>query len=166
MKEGSAGTAQGRTQGILDTFEVALRKPLFGHGLGTSREANANFGRSDQPAHNLYAEVAEELGFVGLVIFLCLISSIIKNFVAVSRLLNSRPGQERFLISLNNAMQVWLLMNIVFSLASYGLSSYEWYLFGGFSVVLRSLADQTNVGSLKGDNAPMVLMPCLDEIAF
>jgi O-antigen ligase len=162
----NAGTAQGRTQGILDTFEVALRKPLFGHGLGTSREANANFGRSDQPAHNLYAEVAEELGFVGLVIFLCLIRSIIKNFLAVSRLLKSRPGQERFLVNLNNAMQVWLLMNMVFSFASYGLSSYEWYLFGGFSVVLKNLADKTVVGSLEGENTPMALTSRLDEIAF
>jgi hypothetical protein len=39
-------------------------------------------------------------------------------------------------------MQVWLAMNIVFSFASYGLSSYEWYLFGGLSVVLQQLASK------------------------
>ncbi len=32
-------------------------------------------------------------------------------------------------------------MNVVFSFASYGLSSYEWYLFGGLSVVLQRLAE-------------------------
>jgi hypothetical protein len=38
-------------------------------------------------------------------------------------------------------MEVWLAMNVVFSLVSYGLSSYEWYLFGGLSVVLRRLTE-------------------------
>lgn len=41
-------------------------------------------------------------------------------------------------------MQVWLLMNILFSFASYGLSSYEWYLFGGLSVVTARLAKSTS----------------------
>jgi hypothetical protein len=46
-----------------------------------------------------------------------------------------------FVPRLIDAMQVWLIMNLVFSFASYGLSSYEWYLFGGLSVVLQRLAE-------------------------
>jgi O-antigen ligase len=73
--EKNAASAEGRVTGVEDNFAVALRRPIFGYGLGTSREANANFGDNafgdnDKPAHNLYAEVAEELGFVGLFIFL------------------------------------------------------------------------------------------------
>jgi hypothetical protein len=41
---------------------------------------------------------------------------------------------------LNDSMQVWLAMSFVFSFASYGLSSYDWYLFGGMSVILLDLA--------------------------
>ena len=59
-------TAEGRITGVLDDFKVSLRRPLFGHGLGTSREANANFRGEDMPSHNLYTEVAEELGYIGL----------------------------------------------------------------------------------------------------
>jgi hypothetical protein len=36
-------------------------------------------------------------------------------------------------------------MNTLFSFASYGLSSYEWYLFAGLSVVVRRMALQQAV---------------------
>jgi hypothetical protein len=32
------------------------------------------------------------------------------------------------------------MMNFLFSFASYGLSSYEWYLLGGFSVAMQKLS--------------------------
>lgn len=134
-------TAQGRATGVVRNFEVALRRPLFGHGLGTSREANANFSDEDQPAHNLYAEAALELGFIGMLIFILFIKSIFSGFLQCKHVYAS---QERgiFLSRIVDAMQVWLLLNIVFSFASYGVTSYEWYLLGGFSVVLRRLAKQ------------------------
>ena len=135
----NAATAEGRLTGMEENFKVAMRRPLFGYGLGTSREANANFGTEDKPAHNLYAELAQELGLIGLVIYLHFIKSIIQNFI-VSRktILNSR-SDNKFLTYVEKAMEVWLLMNILFSFASYGLSSYEWYLFAGFSVILATL---------------------------
>ena len=37
-------------------------------------------------------------------------------------------------------------MNILFSFASYGLSSYEWYLFGGLIVVTKRLATENGKG--------------------
>lgn len=136
----NAITAEGRTEGTLDALEVALRRPIFGHGIGTSREANANFGNDDKRAHNLFAELFQEVGMVGLVIFLLFIKSIIQNFSAAMKTLKNTGTQSRYLANLVNAMQVWLMMNILFSLASYGLSSYEWYLFAGLSVSLCRMA--------------------------
>lgn len=133
-------TSQGRIDGVVRNFEIAMRRPIFGHGLGTSAEANANFGHRYQLAHNLYAEILQELGVVGLVLFLLFIKSVIKNFRSSAEIFKKQAGNKRYLIRLNNAMQVWLLMNILFSFASYGLSSYEWYLFGGLSVVTARLA--------------------------
>jgi len=51
------------------------------------------------------------------------------------------------LVRLLDATQVWLILNLVFSLASYGLNSYEWYLLGAFSVVMRRLVSAS--GSTK-----------------
>jgi O-antigen ligase len=155
----------GRITGIIDNFEVALRRPFFGHGLGTSREANGNFGESDQPAHNLYAELATELGFIGMVIFIFLIVSIYSSFQECKRAYTHRHS-ETVLSRVVDAMQVWLLLNIVFSFASYGLTSYEWYLLGGLAVVLPRLAVQRETVSnddinrtpgLRGPSLPSVL---------
>lgn len=133
------GTAEGRIAGVMTNFEVALRRPFFGHGLGTSREANANFGDSDKPAHNLYAEAALELGFIGMAIVIFLIVSIFSGFQISKRACASQDAGS-YLSRTVDAMQVWLLLNIVFSFASYGVTSYEWYLLGGLAVVLQRLA--------------------------
>jgi len=135
----NAATAEGRTEGIINNFKVALRRPLFGHGLGTSREANANFGGTDKVAHNLYAEIAQELGFMGLLIFVYFMKSVATNFVRSVKKLRENSGERGYLLNIGNAMQIWLFMNFMFSFASYGLSSYEWYLFGGLSVILTQL---------------------------
>ena len=106
-------------------------RPFWGHGLGTSREANANFGGGDQPAHNLYAEVAQELGFVGLAIFLFYIKTVLIKGITSLRYFKKRTEQESsaYIYRLVSALQVWFIMNLFFSFFSYGLSSYEWYLF-------------------------------------
>lgn len=153
MGEKNAATAQQRIEGTEEWFYVVLHRPIFGHGLGTSPEANYHFssagpyGGRDVPAHNLYAEVAQELGLVGLVIFLLFMKSIVQSFVE-SRRTWSRIGTDVLVSSLIDAMQVWIVMNIVFSFASYGLSSYDWYLFGGLSIVIQRVGRK---GASKGD---------------
>lgn len=136
----NAGTAEGRINSIVTTFEVALRRPLFGHGLGTSREAGANFGGSDQPAHNLYTETAQELGFIGLAIVVALIFSTVRSTAETLRAFHASSLRATFPARVAASLQVFLAMNLLFSLASYGLTSYEWYLMAGLSEVLARMA--------------------------
>ena len=56
----NASTAGARISSIGRQFEVALQRPIVGHGLGSSREANFNFAGGAQRAHVLYGEVATE----------------------------------------------------------------------------------------------------------
>lgn len=141
-------TADERLEGLQETLRVGLRRPLFGHGLGTSAEANANFATSGPyafralPAHDLYLELFVELGLVGLIIFLIFMKSIIVGFMQCRRLYGGEGGGHPFLPNVLHAMQVWVIMNIVFSFASYGLSLYTWYLFAGFSVILQRLSKE------------------------
>jgi len=136
----NAATAQGRIAGTWQELSVAYRRPFFGHGLGTSLEANANFGGHAQPSHNLYVEVAQELGFVGLGLFLVFLLSLGRHLVRV--LLDTRriPHPRPMVNRLRQVLVVWLAMNLLFSLASYGLSSYEWYFLAGLCDVLVRLA--------------------------
>lgn len=140
----SSASAEGRLSGLGRDLDVALMKPLLGHGLGTSREANWNFAGNDQPSHNLWLEVFQELGLVGLVIFFLYTKEIYGGFKRTSRAIQSAHDASPFMRSCLPAMQVWLIMNILFSFASYGLTSYEWYLFGGFSAVMARLVLKVN----------------------
>ena len=149
--EKNAATAQGRLEGVEGDLRVIMRRPFFGHGLGTSREANANFRGGDQPAHNLYTETGQELGIFGLLILLALIRSIVINFNSAQSALARRGDASGFLKAVVDAMQVWLVMNLLFSFASYGLSSYEWYLFAGLSVALYSILNVADLNRQAGE---------------
>jgi O-antigen ligase len=141
----NATTSQERWEGMEEQIKVAMRRPIFGYGLGTSAEANSHYTEAgpyagrEMPAHNLFVELIQELGLPGLIIFLFLIKSIVNGFAKSRAMLRDRKTGT-LLRRLIDSMQIWLAMNFVFSFASYGLSSYEWYLFAGISVVLQRLA--------------------------
>ena len=141
----NSATAEGRFEGIERDFSAAMRRPLFGHGLGTSREVNANFGARDQPSHNLYTEVLQELGFFGLGIVLYFIASLLLSLRDAAKVLRATPDAPPILHALIPALQVWIGMNILFSFASYGLSGYEWYFTAGLTAVVARLAPRTAV---------------------
>ena len=146
LGEKNTGTLDERLEGMSTQLGVLMHRPIFGHGLGTSAEANANFTTLgpyagwEMPAHNLYLEIGQELGVIGIIIFLFFIKAIFSGFAQSRRACTHHQVTGEFLPKMIDAMQVWLWMNLVFSFASYGLSSYEWYLFGGLSVVLQRLA--------------------------
>lgn len=150
-----AESSQGRQEGVLKNLEVALNRPIFGHGLGTSLEANWHAYGEAKPAHNLYIEILQEGGIVGLVLFLMLLKSIIVNFRVSLNETRQCIGEHSYLGRLTMAMQVWLAMNILSSFATYGLSSYHWYLFAGLSVVLVRLGklelEHAEGGTIHGD---------------
>ena len=142
-------TRTGRIEGVKDEFRVGLNRPIFGHGLGTSREALANFHGRDQIAHNLYTEVFIETGVVGMGIMLLVLASIWTNVREV------RPAVEQLAAAVDrgedhsvdsrlhfykrcaDATMVLVVMCLVFSLASYGLSEFYWYMIGGLAVAQR-----------------------------
>jgi putative inorganic carbon (hco3(-)) transporter len=156
-------TFDDRISGMTTQLDVFMHRPIFGHGLGTSAEANANFTTEgpyagwEMPAHNLYLEIGQELGVIGIIIFLFFIKAIFTGFAQSRRACMHHDVSSPYLPRLIDAMQVWLWMNFVFSFASYGLSSYEWYLFGGLSVVLRRFARVKTADERQGvDERPAV----------
>ena len=135
-------TFQDRIGGVKEAFDIALERPIFGHGLGTSLEASWNVGGITVMAHNLYAEISQEIGVLGLIIFLLFMKSIVKSYLQINKAMRKSYERSRLLYKVADALQVYLVMNIVFSLASYGLSGYAWYFLAGFSVVLIRLFSQ------------------------
>jgi len=133
----NAATAESRLDGWTKDLKVGLRRPLFGHGLGTSLEANANFGAYAKPAHNLFVEVFQELGIVGVFMFLGYLWTIIKSLIKTETVVEDFDTNS--LLPIKSAFAALAVTSLFFSFASYGLSSYEWYLIGGCVVVINKL---------------------------
>jgi hypothetical protein len=137
------GTAQGRITGVIEDFEISLRRPLFGHGLGTSLEVNAHYRGEDMPSHDLYTETAMELGYVGLILVLALIWSFLRTCWTAQQVVKATPMADerlRFLHDVASSLVVVVAVDLFFSFASYGLSEPYWYLIGGLAVVTTRLA--------------------------
>ncbi|MEO0951064.1 MAG: O-antigen ligase family protein, partial [Pseudomonadota bacterium] len=158
----NASSVTSRSSGVTKDLENGFKRPIFGHGVGTSLEANANYRGQAYYSHVMYTEVFVELGIVGVVLFLLVLWSIVKTSRLAKRTLDERaevlrqsaPAELAFLSRLANAVQAWVGMGLVFSLAQYGLSEYNWYLVGGLSVVLYNcvvaLSDRAAKASKEG----------------
>lgn len=133
-------TAAGRIRGLKEGIGTLGARVIVGHGLGTSLETNANLSGSAQPSHNLYLETTQELGLIGLTLFLMYVRGIWRNLRDAKSAVMASESGNRWLISLANAVQVWVIMDLVYSIACFGLNSWEWYFFGGVSVAILRLA--------------------------
>ena len=113
---------------------------LFGHGLGTSSEVNANYLGSSQPSHDLYLEALQEVGIAGFLLFLSYMYAI---FQTLQRAVQNFPDEHQgcFLHQVIQALLVWIFMQVIYDLSCFGLSSWEWYLFGGVATVTVYLAE-------------------------
>ena len=156
-------TAGERFAGLDAQWTVARRRLLTGYGLGTSPEANFHYTTSGPyvgqalPAHNLYMEVLEELGIFGLFVEAAFLVAVVTSFFRANWRSSSQPTgpPDLFMRRLLDTMQVWLMMGLVESFASYGLSNYEWYLFAGLSIVMQRIrAEQNGNALLAGAAAP------------
>jgi putative inorganic carbon (hco3(-)) transporter len=137
----NATTSHDRMEGLKMNLNVAMRRPLFGYGLGTSKEANWNYGATDLPAHNLYLEALQEVGIFGTVIFIAVVGSVVMGLRRIADALRRATSPPPLLAHLVPALQVLIGMNVLFSFASYGLSMYDWYLAAGLTdVIVRLLA--------------------------
>lgn len=144
-KHGS--TAHGRITGIEDNFRLFMKRPVFGFGLGTAEEANYHYGTSNQPPHNLYMEIGIQLGLFGIILFVLFMKSTMENIVLVHNLAMLNFDNNTFLVKTINAVQILFIIEVIFSLSSYGLFVPSWYFLGGLSAVLISFVqDKTERG--------------------
>ena len=68
---------------------------------------------------------------MGLLYFLSIIINIFRD-------LRTRPsrGESAYVGNIRKSLLLFAIMNVFFAMASYGLSSYEWYLLAGLSLLI------------------------------
>lgn len=139
--ESDAGTSvQGRLDGMVQELKLGLKRPVVGHGLGTTPEAKTHAFGSQQASHNLYAEIMIELGLIGAVLFLRFFWQIYRQLTENRRRFSeiNLPANDLY-TRLNKAMIAVFWMYLVYSINYWGLSQYYWYLFGGLAIAFGRL---------------------------
>jgi len=143
-----ASTAEGRIDGIFKEFKLGFRRPIVGHGLGTTPEAKTHAGMGQQASHNMYAEVMIELGIVGIALFLYFIRQIYRQISFSRNYLLDHAG-DAFENNLFKVFKVVFWMFALYSINYWGLSQYYWYNLAGL-VVAASVLTRTQMLNIKG----------------
>lgn len=132
-------SAVGRIVHIENALEIFSKKPLFGYGIGTYKEANWNLMQEGLVSHNLYTGVLVELGVFGFAIFATFIVSLFTNIHKIKNTFENAAERDPYAMVLVNIIETVLISELVFSIFAGTLSYYIWYLFGGLSVILLRL---------------------------
>jgi putative inorganic carbon (HCO3(-)) transporter len=139
-----AATAEGRISGLQQEMELGLRKPIFGHGLGTSGEAKFHYLGNSQIAHDLYTELVICNGVPGLILFMAFLWAALRSArdlrANVAAAVSVSPEQKNYLQGLSDAIQVWAAMCFFISLAYFGLLEWHWYLMAGICTAAARVA--------------------------
>jgi hypothetical protein len=130
-------TKQGRINALITQLGSISHNPLFGNGLGTSGETNMNItGTGSQVTHNMYIEILQETGIIGFALFMTYIVTMVRALIDARKCLKQMGCDDSdWLLRLISATLVWIIMDIVYSISCFGISSWEWYFFGGISTV-------------------------------
>lgn len=139
-------TADGRVDGMMNELKLGLERPVFGHGLGTTQEAKVHTWGSGHAAHNLYAEVSIEVGFIGFFIFFYMVfefyRKLRRNMKRFKALPSADLARASFHYRLNEALLAIFVMYAVYSINYFGLSQEYWYIFGGLCIAFSRSLDR------------------------
>lgn len=134
-----SASAEGRLTGMINEFKLGFKRPVFGHGLGTTSEAKANSGHRAQASHNMYAEIMIELGLVGFFFFMGVIKKIYLQIRQSTSLLYAETMDPLYR-DLFKALKVIFWMFALYSINYWGLSQYYWYNLAGLVAAVSFLS--------------------------
>lgn len=154
-------SAQERQVLLGRAIEVAFHHPFIGIGIGNFNEYSSN----GKVAHNSYIEIAAELGWSGLVIYMIFLIAPFRWLRRIERgkstgsaFVKPDGAGERELYYLSVGLQA---MMVAFMVCSFFASSqYSWhpYYIAGFSIALRRIYTAQRLGqrSADGETAPIL----------
>jgi O-antigen ligase len=117
-------SAQERQEHMIRAYEVAIRRPIFGVGMGNFHI----YAIKEMRAHNAYLETAAELGVVGLIAFLVIIVAPLRSLRRIERETAAdgpRPDPGKHLVSA--CLQASFVAFIIYGF--FGSVQYDSYLY-------------------------------------
>jgi probable O-glycosylation ligase (exosortase A-associated) len=135
-QEDSTNSAQARQEQAKRAFQVAIRRPVVGVGMGNYHI----YGNNELRAHNAYLEIAAELGVAGLLAFLTIIVVPMRALRRLEREAatdGTKPDPEIFISSI--CQQASFAAFLIYCL--FGSVQYDSYLYTltAYAVALRNI---------------------------
>jgi O-antigen ligase len=132
-------SADVRIEGIMIGLQLWQEHPATGVGPGAWRAAT---GRKLQ-AHNLYGQLLGEMGTLGALAFLGIVTAFVVNVWKIERCYRARPDWPRdFLFYFNRAIGTAAFLLLFEGNFGHNLYRYNWIWFGAFICVARACIER------------------------
>lgn len=142
------GSAQARWRDTLAAADFVLAHPLLGAGVGMNVLAlNEERGPAWTAVHNVYLELAVELGLPGLLLFLALLFGAIRSAGLVRRRADGDPA-ARDVVYFAEALQISLIAFAVAALFHPVAYHFYFYELAGLAVALEAVGREGTAASL------------------
>lgn len=146
QESSQSSSAQGRINFMFRMADVWLNRPIFGHGLGTSKEAGANYGEDAKIAHSIYFEVLIELGIIGFYFFMRFVLHVKNAIISVKSEIMEKGEFDHLLAQVLHSL-LWVYS--IFSIGYFGFSRSWWYFLAGIVVVQAGMMKKAEEGKEK-----------------
>ncbi len=134
-------SAEGRWRGLINGFQLAQRSPFFGCGPAASPDAALDLRRElgtspkDDHAmqlHNLYGQLAGELGYVGFALWsLLIVVCVVRGFAARRRQIALDVVDRRALSVFWECLLGMFVVFVIYGMAGHTLYDEKWLLLFG-----------------------------------
>ncbi|APE02664.1 hypothetical protein BM526_12875 [Alteromonas mediterranea] len=146
QESSQSSSAQGRINFMFRMADVWLNRPIVGHGLGTSKEAGANYGEDAKIAHSIYFEVLIELGIIGFYFFMRFVLHVKNAIISVKSQVMEKGEFDHLLAQVLHSL-LWVYS--IFSIGYFGFSRSWWYFLAGIVVVQAGMMKKAEEGKEK-----------------
>lgn len=134
------GSSSARLAGIRTALEVIQEHPVTGVGLGMNILALNNKGLYWAHVHNVYLQIAAEIGIAGLVVFLLLLRRLLKGLRQGQARMKRDPARQEVVL-LTAACEISLLAFAVAAFFHPVAYHFYFYYLAGFAIALQRIGE-------------------------
>lgn len=132
-------SADSRAQGLWIGLALLQDSPVTGAGPGAWIPASGRMIES----HNLYGQVAGEMGLLGVLSFLSIVLAIGANIWAIKAVYTNEGRPKDFLYLMADAVGMATILLLFMGYGSHSLFRFSWLWYGAFLVAARASLDQS-----------------------
>lgn len=142
-------SALSRKDGLIDGWNLALKRPVYGYGPGSSalarseiREIRVDVGQNNSylQLHNLYGQLMSETGFIGSIIFAAIVILFFAQLSGAGRLKHIAEHERKQLANFTSVLKITMLLWLFYGFFSHTLYRFNWFLLFGCQGALIKIA--------------------------